>query len=321
MTVAVLANIRTGPRGLLNEISEGTHGHACRLSGGGLVSGRSRHLRDDAEDGEAIGRGGQSGPRPGSIPAGPPQLRRGRRPGGRDAWPAPRAGSRPSGCCRWRRRRAMGARPATSGGWWPRRRPTWRSKNHRGRRPGVWAPGDVVVFDWGEIGPLFVFCAVVAWSRCALRVLHRQPRAPRPPWRPWPSASSASAGCPKTALTDRMGCLKGGDGRRAGDPDAGLRALRHPLRVPARLLRGGRPRVQGPGREPGRLREVRPHDPRSSCRSPTWPPPTPRRRLWCDEVNAAVHSEICCRSRRAPGDRAGAVRRPAVAAGRRSARG
>jgi hypothetical protein len=33
------------------------------------------------------------------------------------------------------------------------------------RRPGVWAPGDMVVFDWGEIGPLYVFCAVAAWSR------------------------------------------------------------------------------------------------------------------------------------------------------------
>ncbi len=41
----------------------------------------------------------------------------------------------------------------------------WRSGHHRGRRPGVWAPGDMVVFDWGQIGPLFVFCAVVAWSR------------------------------------------------------------------------------------------------------------------------------------------------------------
>ena len=41
----------------------------------------------------------------------------------------------------------------------------WRAKNHRGRRPGIWAPGDMLVFDWGEIGPLFVFCAVMAWSR------------------------------------------------------------------------------------------------------------------------------------------------------------
>lgn len=42
---------------------------------------------------------------------------------------------------------------------------TWRSENHRGRRPGVWEPGDMLVIDWGEIGPLFVFCAVLGWSR------------------------------------------------------------------------------------------------------------------------------------------------------------
>ncbi len=29
----------------------------------------------------------------------------------------------------------------------------WRAEHHRGRRPGVWAPGDMLVFDWGEIGP------------------------------------------------------------------------------------------------------------------------------------------------------------------------
>src|SRR5680860_578469 len=40
----------------------------------------------------------------------------------------------------------------------------WRVDHHRGRRPGVWAPGDVLVFDWGELGTLFVFCAVLALS-------------------------------------------------------------------------------------------------------------------------------------------------------------
>jgi transposase len=41
----------------------------------------------------------------------------------------------------------------------------WRTENHRGRRPGVWEPGDVLTIDWGAIGPLHVFCAVLAYSR------------------------------------------------------------------------------------------------------------------------------------------------------------
>ena len=39
------------------------------------------------------------------------------------------------------------------------------AEHHRGRRPATWAPGEYLVFDWGEIGPLYVFCAVMAWSR------------------------------------------------------------------------------------------------------------------------------------------------------------
>jgi hypothetical protein len=41
----------------------------------------------------------------------------------------------------------------------------WARNHHRGRRPGVWTPGDMLVFDWGQTGSLFVFCAVMAWSR------------------------------------------------------------------------------------------------------------------------------------------------------------
>ena len=62
-------------------------------------------------------------------------------------------------------RRLRRARRATCAGRWPRPRRSGACDHHRGRRPGVWAPGDVLVFDWGEIGPLFVFCAVLAWSR------------------------------------------------------------------------------------------------------------------------------------------------------------
>src|SRR3984957_14807065 len=86
---------------------------------------------------------------------------------------------------------------------------TWKSKNHRRRRPGVWAPGDMVVFDWGEIGPLFVFCAVVAWSRFRF-VYFTGSLGAEAPMGALAQCFERIGGVPKTALTDRMGCLKGG---------------------------------------------------------------------------------------------------------------
>ena len=41
----------------------------------------------------------------------------------------------------------------------------WRRDHHRGRRPGVWAPGETLIIDWGVLAGLHVFCAVLAWSR------------------------------------------------------------------------------------------------------------------------------------------------------------
>jgi transposase len=86
---------------------------------------------------------------------------------------------------------------------------TWRVDHHRGRRPGVWAPGDVLAIDWGEIGPLFVFCAVLGWSRWRFVFFADNLRAD--------TTLAALAACfeelggvPKTVLSDRMGCLKGG---------------------------------------------------------------------------------------------------------------
>jgi transposase len=67
----------------------------------------------------------------------------------------------------------------------------------------------MLVFDWGEIGPLFVFCAVMAWSRVRFVYFADNLGAT--------STMTALARCfeylgavPRTALTDRMGCLKGG---------------------------------------------------------------------------------------------------------------
>ena len=45
------------------------------------------------------------------------------------------------------------------------RKALWRHDNHRGRRPAVWSPGEHLVIDWGVLGGLHVFCAVLAWCR------------------------------------------------------------------------------------------------------------------------------------------------------------
>jgi len=85
----------------------------------------------------------------------------------------------------------------------------WRIDNHRGRRPGVWEPGDVLAIDWGAIGTLHVFCAVLAWSRTRFIYFADNERSE--------TTLAALAACfeflggvPKTVLADRMGCLKGG---------------------------------------------------------------------------------------------------------------
>jgi len=85
----------------------------------------------------------------------------------------------------------------------------WRADHHRGRRPGVWAPGDTLVIDWGQIGSLSVFCAVLAWSRIRFVYFADNQRSE--------TTLAALAACfeglggvPRTVLSDRMGCLKGG---------------------------------------------------------------------------------------------------------------
>ena len=121
----------------------------------------------------------------------------------------PRGGSRPSGCCPVVRaagyegsarnlRRAVAEAKAK-----------WRMDHHRGRRPGVWAPGDMLVFDWGEIGPLFVFCAVLAWSRFRF-VYFADNLGAETTMAALAECMETIGGVPKTLLTDRMGCLKGG---------------------------------------------------------------------------------------------------------------
>lgn len=72
----------------------------------------------------------------------------------------------------------------------------------------MWAPGDTLAIDWGEIGPLFVFCAVAAWSRWRFVCFADNLRA-ETTMAALARCFEAMGGVPSTVLSDRMGCLKG----------------------------------------------------------------------------------------------------------------
>ncbi|MGH9047718.1 MAG: IS21 family transposase [Acidimicrobiales bacterium] len=167
----------------------------------------------------------------------------------------------------------------------------WRAHHHRGRRPGIWSPGDVLAFDWGEIGPLFVFCAVLAWSRVRF-VSFADNLGAEATMTALARCFEYLGGVPKTALTDRMGCLK-------GDTVAGL-VVPTPAYVRFATHYGFRPDFcQGADPESKGLVENLVGYVKSDLMIPDelsvadLPGANDKGLAWCNEVNAAMHSEIC----------------------------
>jgi len=85
----------------------------------------------------------------------------------------------------------------------------WRRDNHRGRRPAVWSPGEHLVIDWGVLGGLHVFCAVLAWCRVRFVRFADNERA-ETTMALLAECFDTLGGVPGVVLADRMGCLKGG---------------------------------------------------------------------------------------------------------------
>src|SRR5712664_3346008 len=85
----------------------------------------------------------------------------------------------------------------------------WRREHHRGRRPAVWSPGEHLVIDWGALGGLHVFCAVLAWSRLRFVRFAADERA-ETTLAMLAECFEILGGVPGKVLADRMGCLKGG---------------------------------------------------------------------------------------------------------------
>ena len=88
------------------------------------------------------------------------------------------------------------------------RKALWRNENHRGRRPAVWSPGRHLVIDWGVLGGLHVFCAVLAWSRVRFVRFADNERAATT-LELLAECFEVLGGVPAVVLADRMGCLKG----------------------------------------------------------------------------------------------------------------
>jgi transposase len=85
----------------------------------------------------------------------------------------------------------------------------WRRDHHRGRRPAVWTPGETLAIDWGSVGGLHVFCAVLTWSRVRFVRFAGNERSDTTLVM-LAECFEELGGVPKVVLADRMGCLKGG---------------------------------------------------------------------------------------------------------------
>ena len=166
----------------------------------------------------------------------------------------------------------------------------WRRDHHRGRRPGLWTPGETLIIDWGVQAGLHVFCAVLAWSRFRFVRFTSDERAATTFAR-LAECFEQLGGVPRTVLADRMGCLKAGAVANVVVPTADyVRFATH---------YGFRPDF------------CEAHDPESKgmvehlvgyAMRDLMVPQQPFDDLgtantfaaaWCLEVNAAVHSEIC----------------------------
>jgi transposase len=167
---------------------------------------------------------------------------------------------------------------------------TWRASNHRGRRPGVWSPGDTLVIDWGVEDGLHVFCAVLAWSRWRFVRFAADEQATTT-LAMLAECFEELGGVPKVVLADRMGCLKGAVVANVVVPSPDyVRFAAHYGFLPD-FCEAADPESKG-------IVEHLVGYAKADLMVPALPftglaAANAAAAAWCAEVNAAVHSEIC----------------------------
>ena len=171
----------------------------------------------------------------------------------------------------------------------------WRATQARHqRRPAVWVPGDAVVIDWGTLPDgVKVFCAVVAWCRLRFVRFARDETA-AVTMALLAECFETIGGVPAKVLADRMGCVKGGVVANVVIPT--------PDYVRFATHYGFRPDFCHPA-DP-ESKGIVEHLVGYAKRDIPIPDVGPDGQVdlvewnrtaaaWCDEVNAAVHTETC----------------------------
>jgi transposase len=166
----------------------------------------------------------------------------------------------------------------------------WRRDHPRGRRPAVWSPGEYLVIDWGVLGGLHVFCAVLAWSRVRFVRFATDEKAATTLGM-LAECLEVLGGVPGKVLADRMGCLKGGVVANVVVPTPDYVRFASHYGFRPDFCEAADPQSKG-------IVENLVGYAKRDLMIPQQPfgdltAANTAAAAWCTEVNAAVHSEIC----------------------------
>ncbi len=169
---------------------------------------------------------------------------------------------------------------------------SWHTDNHRGRRPGMWAPGEHLLIDWGVQDGLHVFCAVLGWSRWRFARFATDERADTT-LAMLTECFEAAGGVPKVVLADRMGCLKGGVVANVVIPTPAYVRFATHYRFRPDFCEAADPASKGMVE---RLVGYAKSDlmvPKALDATADIDAANVAAKAWCAEVNGRTHSEIC----------------------------
>lgn len=165
----------------------------------------------------------------------------------------------------------------------------WARSQHN-RRPWVPSPGEHLVIDWGEEGPIKIFCAVLAWSRYRF-VRFATDMKRETTLRLLAECIEELGAVPHVVLSDRMGCLRAQTVANVVVPHPDYVRFATHFSFRPDFCEAGDPESKG-------IVEALVGYAKSDLvvPSPGWDDielANTDAKTWCGEVNARVHSEIC----------------------------